>query len=169
MRGRRGGKKTRENRDTCMRTTTCALLQTNEFQIYRCISVLLRQSVCPTAIYLDRFDPLSNSHGIVVSSLNIAISLAYQTFEKNFEKKKICSKEEASNDNIVQYASRSRGRGSSSKQFVFLWIMVRNVLRDPLDFDRGSSRRPWKAVTRAPLTDIYKRRKLSRVLTNVSY
>lgn len=79
MRGKRGGKKTRENRDTCVRTTTCALLQTNEFQIYRCISVLLRQSVCPTAIYLDRFDPLSNSHGIVVSSLNIAISLAYQT------------------------------------------------------------------------------------------
>lgn len=61
-----------------------AFFKRTSFRFIDALAFLLRQSVCPTAIYLDTsltlsLPPLDTHPGLVVSSLNIAISLAYRT------------------------------------------------------------------------------------------
>lgn len=75
-----------------------AFFKRTSFRFIDALAFLLRQSVCPTAIYLDTsltlsLPPLDTHPGLVVSSLNIAISLAYRTGIR--QKYVVRSKEEA--------------------------------------------------------------------------
>lgn len=75
-----------------------AFFKRTSFRFIDALAFLLRQSVCPTAIYLDTsltlsLPPLDTHPGFVVSSLNIAIFLAYRTGIR--QKYVVRSKEEA--------------------------------------------------------------------------
>lgn len=149
------GKKAGENRDV----RTCArVLQTNEFQIYRCISVspsTKRLSYRDLSRHL--FDSLSPPSRYSPRARCFLAKHSNLPCISNWNSTKVCCTfERGSNDNIIHRGDHPRNNLHNSPNNG----ETGSGLRDPLDFEErvNSIVRP-----RAPLTDIRETKALSGI------